>query len=52
MCCSMAAVFSVIDRIFLNDRKKLSLFGHNVRKGRIVNSVSASFNTIIYGTDD
>jgi len=31
--------------IFLNDQK-ISQFGHSVRKGRLVNTVSASFNTI------
>jgi len=32
---------------FWKDRKKLSQFGQNVRKGRLVNTVSANFNTII-----
>ena len=32
---------------FLNDRKKLSQFGHNVWKGRLVNTVMTSFNTIM-----
>jgi len=37
-----------IDPIFFwKDRKKLSQFGQNVRKGRLVNTVSANFNTII-----
>jgi len=35
---------------FLNDRKKLSQFGHNVLKYRLVNTVTASFDT--YGTND
>jgi len=39
--------FLVIDRIFLNDRKKLSqLFGHNVLKSRLVNTVTTTFNSI------
>jgi len=36
---------------FLNDRKKLSQFGHNVRKYRVANTVTASFNSK-YGTND
>jgi len=37
-----------MDRIFfLNDRKKLSQCGHNVWKGRLANTVVASFNTIM-----
>ena len=32
---------------FLNDRKILSQFGHNVWKYRLVNAITASFNTII-----
>ena len=43
---SVLSVCSVIDRITLNDRKKLSQFGHNVRKGRPVNTVTTSFNII------
>jgi len=39
--------FSVIDRFFKNDRKKLGEFGYDVRKYRLVNSVTLSFNTII-----
>jgi len=31
---------------FSNDRHKLSQFGHNVRKYRLVDTVTASFNTI------
>jgi len=42
--------FSVIDRIFFNDRKKLGQLGHNIRKYILVNTVTASFNTI--GTND
>ena len=39
-------IFSVIDRIFLNDRNKLSQFGHNVRRGRLASTVTASFNPV------
>jgi len=39
--------WGVINRIFFNDRKKLSQFGHNVRKARLVNTVTASFNYYI-----
>jgi len=38
-----SANFSVI---VFNDRKKLNHFGCNVRKGRLVNTVTASSNTI------
>jgi len=31
---------------FRNDRNKLSQFSHNVRKGRLANTLSASFDTI------
>jgi len=35
-----------MDRIFFNYRKKLSqLFGHNVLKSRLVNTVTTSFDT-------
>jgi len=33
--------------LFLNDRKKSSQFGHNVVKGRVVNTVTSSFNTVM-----
>jgi len=36
--------FSVIDR---NDRKKLSYFGQSARKYKLMNTVMASFNTIV-----
>ena len=39
--------FSVTDRSFLKRPKKLSSFGHDVRKVRLVNTVSASFNTTV-----
>jgi len=43
-CCGTPLVFfPVINRIFLNDRKKLSQFGHNVRKYTLLNTVTASF---------
>ena len=32
--------------VFLNDGKKVSLFGQNLRKYRLVNTVTASFNTM------
>ena len=32
---------------FFDDLKKLSQFGHNVRKHRLMNTVMASFNTIM-----
>jgi len=38
--------FSVSERIFKNDRKRLRLFGENVGKGSLVNTVTVSFNTI------
>jgi len=38
--------FSVTDRYLLKRPKKLSQFGHNVRKGRPVNIVSLSFDNI------
>jgi len=40
-----SSLFSVVDRNFLSDRKKLSQFGHNVRKCRLVSTITASFNT-------
>jgi len=36
---------------FLNDRKKLSQFSHNVRKYKLVNIVTASLNTIYVAND-
>jgi len=39
------AHFSVTDKVFLNDPKKLSTFGCAVQKGRLVKTVTASFNT-------
>jgi len=34
-------------KIFFNDRKKLSWFGHDVWKYRLVNTVTGSFNNIV-----
>jgi len=39
--------FSATDRIFFNGRKKLSHFGQNVRKYRLINTVTASINTTV-----
>jgi len=36
---------------FWNDRKKLSQFGHNVRKCKLLNTVTASINTIMGQND-
>jgi len=40
-------LFSVIHRIFLMTEKELSQFGHNVRKYRLENTVTASFHTTL-----
>ena len=34
-------------KFFWNDQKTLSQFGHNVWNGRLVNTVMASFNTVM-----
>jgi len=39
-------IFGHRPKLFLNDRKKLSQFGQNVRRYRLVNIVAASFNTL------
>ena len=40
--------FFIIDLIFFwNNRKKLNNFSHNVWKGRLVSTVTVSFNTIM-----
>jgi len=44
---SQTVFFTQRPNFLKNDRKKLSQFGHNVRKGRLVNTVTASFNTIM-----
>jgi len=38
-------------KFFWNDQKKLSQFGHNVWKGRLVNIVIASFNAVMDTND-
>jgi len=44
----LLGVFSVMDRVFFKtERKKLSQFGHNVRKYRLVNNVRRNFNSCV-----
>jgi len=47
-----AVFFSVTDRIFFKRPKKLSHFGHDVRKHRLENTVTASFNTSVRQTTE
>jgi len=44
-------MFSVIDRLFLMTDKNLRQFGRYVWKGRLVNTVTVSFSTIIQLTE-
>ena len=44
---SQLSFFRSETELFLNDRKKLSQFGYNVPKYRLVNTVTASFITVV-----
>jgi len=43
--CFVLGLFFWSKTIFLNDRKNLKQFDHNVRKGRLVNTATASFGS-------